>query len=155
MTKRKSTRLEASVSARLSKLARERRDDFQLVLLRYANERLLYRLARSPHADSFVLKGAALFTVWTGRPHRATRDIDLLGFGDTTEAHIRDVFAEVLAHEVADDGLRFDLSTILEAERGRARLTARHRTQRGARLHANRAAPVELNCENALSYTGP
>jgi predicted nucleotidyltransferase component of viral defense system len=112
VTKRKPTKLGVSVSARLSKLARERRDDFQLVLLRYANERLLYRLAQSPHADSFVLKGATLFTVWTGRPHRATRDIDLLGFGDATEAHVHDVFADVLALEVPDDGVTFDVATM-------------------------------------------
>jgi hypothetical protein len=67
----------ASVRERLLHLARKRGDDFQLLLVRYANERLLYRLARSQHRDSFVLKGATLFTLWTGRPHRATRDVDL------------------------------------------------------------------------------
>jgi hypothetical protein len=54
-----------------------------------------------------VLKGAALFTLWTGKPHRATRDLDLLGFGDPGEGHVREVFGEVLALDVADDGVRF------------------------------------------------
>jgi hypothetical protein len=58
----------ASVKAQLRQLARRRGDDYQLLLLRYANERLLYRLAVSPHASRFVLKGAALFTLWTGSP---------------------------------------------------------------------------------------
>jgi hypothetical protein len=40
-------------------------EDFQLLLTRYANERLLVRLAASRHNSQFVLKGAALFTVWT------------------------------------------------------------------------------------------
>lgn len=71
----------ASVRARLLHLARERGDDFQLLLTRYANERLLYRLARSRHQGSFILKGATLFALWTGHPHRATRDVDLLGLG--------------------------------------------------------------------------
>lgn len=102
----------ASVSAKLLRLARERGDDFQLVLTRYANERLLYRLALSRHGSRFVLKGAALFTVWTGSPHRATRDLDLLGFGDPTEAHMRDVFADVLAVKVVDDGVVFDPQTL-------------------------------------------
>ena len=53
----------ASVRARLLRLARERGEDFQLVLTRYANERLLYRLASSEHGSRFVLKGAALFTL--------------------------------------------------------------------------------------------
>lgn len=98
----------ASVRARLLRLARERGEDFQLVLTRYANERLLYRLASSEHASRFVLKGATLFTIWTGEPHRATRDVDLLGFGDPSEHHIRAVFADVIAVEVDDDGVRFD-----------------------------------------------
>ena len=55
-----------AVRARLLRVARERGEDFQLVLTRYVNERLLYRLAASPHGSRFVLKGAALFTVWTG-----------------------------------------------------------------------------------------
>ena len=70
-----------SVRARLQRLNKELGGDFQLVLLRYANERWLYRLARSEHAGVFVLKGAALFTLWTGAPHRATRDLDCLASG--------------------------------------------------------------------------
>jgi predicted nucleotidyltransferase component of viral defense system len=112
MTKRKPTNLGASITGRLSKLARERGDDFQLVLTRYANERLLYRLAQSRYAESFVLKGAALFTVWIGRPHRATRDIDLLGFGDGSEAHLHEVFTEVISLGVPDDGVKFDLASM-------------------------------------------
>ena len=81
----------ASVKAQLLRIARERGDDYQLLLLRYANERLLYRLAVSPYASRFVLKRAALFTLWTGLPHRATRYIDLLGIGDPSEAHVRKV----------------------------------------------------------------
>ena len=103
----------ASVRARLLRLARERGEDFQLVLTRYANERLLFRLASSPHAGRFVLKGASLFTLWTGKPHRATRDLDLLGFGDSGVDHVRQVFTEVLALDVADDGVRFDLDTLV------------------------------------------
>lgn len=66
----------ASVRSRLLDLSKTRGDDFQLVLVRYVNERLLYRIASSPHAKTFILKGAALFTIWTGKPHRATRDLD-------------------------------------------------------------------------------
>ena len=79
------------------------------MLTRYANERLLFRLASSRHAQRFVLKGAALFTLWTGKPHRATRDLDLLGFGDPGVEHVREVFVDVLALEVAEDGVSYDL----------------------------------------------
>jgi predicted nucleotidyltransferase component of viral defense system len=98
----------AAVRARLLRLAKERGDDFQLLLTRYANERLLYRIANSPYGQRFVLKGAALFTLWTGKPHRATRDVDLLGFGDPSEAYVRKVFQEVLAVDVGDDGVTFE-----------------------------------------------
>lgn len=113
MTKGPPKDLGASVSARLLKLARERGEDFQFVLMRYANERLLFRLASSRHARQFVLKGAALFTIWTGRPHRATRDIDLLGFGDSRPDTVREMFREVIALDVPDDGARFDGDTLI------------------------------------------
>ncbi len=114
MTKTSPKDIGASVRARLLRLARERGDDFQLLLTRYANERLLFRLSTSRHAAGFVLKGAALFTIWTGEPHRATRDIDLLGFGDPGERRILDIFTDVLAPEniFDDDGVRFDIDSL-------------------------------------------
>lgn len=106
------TNISASVRARLAQHARARGHDFQLVLTRYANERLLYRLATSTHADRFILKGAALFTLWVGQPHRATRDLDLLGFGDAGEEHLRDVFVEVLGRSMPEDGVAFDVDVL-------------------------------------------
>jgi hypothetical protein len=102
----------ASVRARLLQLAKLRGDDFQLLLTRYANERLLYRLTKSQHAGLFVLKGAALFTLWTGHAHRATRDVDLLGFGEPSVERLRAIFAEVVALDVDDDGVVFDHSSL-------------------------------------------
>ena len=104
--------ISASVRARLLRLARQRGEDFQLVLTRYANERLLYRLATSSHGSRFVLKGATLFTLWTGEPHRATRDVDLLGFGDSSDERIRSVFTEVLSTDVEEDGICFDADSL-------------------------------------------
>jgi hypothetical protein len=111
MTKKPPKDIDASVRGRLLRIATDRGEDFQRVLTAYANERLLFRLAQSPHASRFVLKGAALFTVWTGRPYRMTRDVDLLGFGEPSAENVRRVFAEVLAMPVAD-GVRFDLKTL-------------------------------------------
>jgi hypothetical protein len=81
VTERHPTNLAASVRQRLLNLARERGDEFQLILMRYGVERLLYRLGQSPHADAFVLKGAVLFQMWTGQPHRSTLDVDFLATG--------------------------------------------------------------------------
>jgi hypothetical protein len=47
------------------------------------------RLGESEHGKRFVLKGALLFTLWTGEMHRPTRDIDLLGFGAHTRIGTR------------------------------------------------------------------
>ncbi|HEY3444852.1 MAG TPA: nucleotidyl transferase AbiEii/AbiGii toxin family protein [Myxococcales bacterium] len=112
MTKKPLKNIAASVQARLLALSRERGEDFQLLLTRYALERLLYRLAESPHSGGFVLKGAMLFALWTGQPHRATRDLDLLGFGDVTIPSLETLFRELCALKVADDGLVFDAARV-------------------------------------------
>ena len=52
--------LEASVSNRLLQHARQTGEDYQFVLVRYALERLMYRLSQPKHADDFILKGAML-----------------------------------------------------------------------------------------------
>ena len=44
----------ASVRARLLNVSREKNLNFELVLNRYATERLLYRLSKSRYADRFV-----------------------------------------------------------------------------------------------------
>ena len=64
--------LGASVYARLLAQARQSGQEFQLLLMRYGLERLLYRLSQSEHRDEFVMKGAMMFVVWAGQPYRAT-----------------------------------------------------------------------------------
>jgi len=70
--------LAASVRARLLRLSRERKEDFNRILNRYAIERLLYRLSQSRHRDQFVLKGATLLLPLVGAVYRPTSDVDLL-----------------------------------------------------------------------------
>ena len=103
----KARNMPASVRQRLLNLARERKDEFQLVLVRYGVERLLYRLSVSPDASQFVLKGAMLFELWTGRPHRSTTDVDLLGSGDDDVNRLVTMFQRVCSRRVEDDGLAF------------------------------------------------
>lgn len=55
-----SANLSASILARLLALARQRGDDYSLLLNRFAMERLLARISASPYADHFLLKGALL-----------------------------------------------------------------------------------------------
>ena len=69
----------ASVQTRLLRISKEKGQNFEIILTRYAIERLLYRLAQPPHADRFALKGAMLLMTWFDEPFRGTRDLDLLG----------------------------------------------------------------------------
>lgn len=112
MTHRPPVNVAASVLERLKQRARRTGEDFNLLLDRYVAERLLYRLGQSSHAGSFTLKGATLFAMWEGEPHRATRDIDLLGSGDDSAARLRSIFAEVCGASVVDDGLVFDALSV-------------------------------------------
>ncbi len=138
----------ASVAARLLKLARERDEEYQLVLMRYGLERLLYRLGRSTYAGQFVVKGALLFSVWAAqteqaeqtaapsasneassrptaastlsaqRPHRATHDLDLLGFGSADLVRLEQVFRDLCQLQLSgdeDDGLAFLPDTVRAA----------------------------------------
>jgi hypothetical protein len=99
----------ASVRARLLQRSRDQRTDFQILLTRYALERLLYRLSRSEHRNRFVLKGAMLFVTWVEAPFRPTRDLDLLGYGDNSPQAIGDTFRAILTQPVDDDGVAFDV----------------------------------------------
>ena len=107
----------ASVRQRLLNRSREAGEDYNLLLARYGNERLLYRLSVSPHAGRFVLKGALLFAAWIGTPHRPTRDLDLLGRGDPSPDALAGVFRELCDLPVdRDDGLRLDARGVVARE---------------------------------------
>lgn len=102
----------ASVRQRLLNLARATNLDYNQLLIPHALERWLYRLAASPHAHAFVVKGAILFTLWRGTPHRPTQDLDLLGFGDPTPQHLVALFQTIATTAVEDDGWTFDPASI-------------------------------------------
>lgn len=101
----------ALVRARLLQLAKASDQSFDLVLTRFALERLLFRLGQSPLADRFVLKGAMLMMSWFDDPYRGTRDLDLLGFGDPEPESMLATFREILAQEAAD-GVEFDVDAL-------------------------------------------
>ncbi|HQS48895.1 MAG: hypothetical protein B7Y12_02445 [Rhizobiales bacterium 24-66-13] len=100
----------ASVRARLTNLAQERGQSLQLLLTRYALERLLYRLSLSPHRERFALKGAMLVTALFENPFRPTQDVDFLGFGNPDPDAMLALFREVAATQL-DDGLVIDIAS--------------------------------------------
>jgi hypothetical protein len=104
--------LVASIRQRLINLSQERGEDPNLVFIRYAIERFLYRLSRSRQSGKFILKGAMLWAIWTGRPHRPTKDLDLLGLGDASADVLQAIFREICNVVVEPDGLIFDPDSI-------------------------------------------
>ncbi|MBI3043498.1 MAG: nucleotidyl transferase AbiEii/AbiGii toxin family protein [Betaproteobacteria bacterium] len=111
MSAAKTRNIAASVRQRLLNLAHGSNEPFDLVLVRYALERLLYRLSVSEFSDRFVLKGALLFTLWGHADHRPTRDADLLGFGPDEPAHLQAVFRQLSAMAF-EDGITYDPETV-------------------------------------------
>lgn len=105
----------ASVRARLLNVAKAQGVDFNQVLVRFALERILYRLSQSEHADHFLLKGALLFTLWYDMPHRTTRDADLLGFGASDLESVTQTFRDI-ASVAVDDGIVFDPASVAAEE---------------------------------------
>ena len=103
--------LSTSILARLLTLAKQRGDDYSLLLNRFALERLLARISTSKHSDRFLLKGALLFALWYDTPHRPTRDADLLGFGPDDDANLIATFSDIAAIDLGD-GIVFDPESV-------------------------------------------
>ena len=110
--KKSVTNVAASVAQRLRNLARERNEDFALVLTKFALERVLFRISQSKHRTVFILKGALLFELWTEQRYRPTRDADFLARGENAPERFRAIFKEICETTVTDDGLRFDAESV-------------------------------------------
>ena len=89
---------------------------FNEVLQYFAIERFLYRLAKSPHADKFVLKGAVMFVAWQAPISRPTMAIDLLGLTNNSIDAIVVVTQESCTQVVEPDALTFEPESV-EGER--------------------------------------
>ena len=111
MTDNKSN-LPASVMARLLNRAKQTGDDYQNLLTAFCFERFLYRLGVSEVRKRFVLKGAMLLRVWSDRPYRATRDLDLLRRGDGSSDAIRRDIQTICTTRVVPDAVEFDSDAI-------------------------------------------
>ena len=126
--------LGASLQQRLRNHVKATGADASLILLRYINERFLYRLSVSPYRTQFVLRGATLFALWNDEPHRATRDIDLLASGDSSTEALRRILSDVCQQSVAADGVEFRTETIHIEERTEGRIYQGAHIEIGATL---------------------
>jgi hypothetical protein len=112
MTAGEKRNMAASVRARLTNLARTTGQDFQRLLLRFVVERFLYRLDRSGHSNDFLLKGAMLFAARGDWPYRSTRDLDLLGVGESTAEKLANTIRNLCTVKVEDDGVQYDPDSV-------------------------------------------
>jgi len=97
-----------SIAKRLLNVSKKDGADNTLVSMRYAAERLLYRIGQSEYAKKFILKGATLFLAWHGHSYRTTKDVDLLGFGKPDTEHLIAIFRELCLPDTSTiDGIVF------------------------------------------------
>ena len=103
----------ASIRARLLNLSKEQGLSFQFIIIRYLQERLLFRISQSKYRNKFYLKGGALIYAFEGSKTRYTLDIDLLGkeIANNTQT-IKSAFAEIVSVPCPADGVWFNPETI-------------------------------------------
>ncbi len=102
----------ASARAKLMNIARAGGIDFDMLLLRYFQERFLYRLSISKFSNHFVLKGGLLFICFKMPSSRPTKDIDFLAEQVKNDHDdIKHIFRDI-AKVTCDDGVIFDSSSI-------------------------------------------
>ena len=106
----------ASVLARLRNTAKSSGAPFQQILQQYAMERFLYRVSRSPHAQTVILKGALLLKT-IGIPRaRPTMDIDMLRKGKADQASLIALVKDCATVQVEPDGLTFLADSVVAEE---------------------------------------
>jgi predicted nucleotidyltransferase component of viral defense system len=106
-----------SVKERLLNISREEKYSSQLLISRYFQEWLLYRLSVSAYKDKFILKGGALLYAHDGFQARPTLDIDFMAKNVSNDmANIKKIFQEICRIECQEDGVVFDINTIETGE---------------------------------------
>jgi hypothetical protein len=142
----------ASVRARLLNQAKQRGEEFERTLARFAGERLLFRLGACAARDRCILKGASLLAVWMPDPYRATRDVDVLASGPTDDDAIRSLIAEICTVACPEDGLRFDLSElVVEAIRAEEEYSGKRARFRAFLGQARIAVQLDLGVGDAVA----
>ena len=83
--------------------------DYNLILLRFVQERFLYRLSLSAYRENFFLKGGALLFAHERFAARPTRDMDFLGDHISRDKeNIKRIMYEICSIECEEDGVTFE-----------------------------------------------
>lgn len=106
----------ASVRAKLMNIARAEKIDFDFLLLRYFQERFLYRLAISEFSDRFILKGGLLLICLKMPKSRPTKDIDFLAKEIKNDpVELEYIFKSITAIS-CNDGVKFISSSLISEQ---------------------------------------
>lgn len=104
----------ASVKGRLLHIARKEGKSHQLLLLRFFQERFLYRLSLSTYKDHFCLKGAAFLYALEGEKSRVTKDIDFLGINiRASHSFLKTAILDICKIPYEKDGVTFDFDSLV------------------------------------------
>ena len=106
----------ASVLARLRNSSKATGAPFQQILQQYAMERFLYRLSKSKHAQSVILKGALLLKTVGIPSARPTLDIDMLRRGQADQATLVALIKDCATLQVEADGIDFLADSVVAEE---------------------------------------
>lgn len=83
--------------------------DYNLILLRFVQERFLYRMSLSAYRENFFLKGGALLFAHERFASRPTRDMDFLGDHISRDKeNIKRIMHEICSIECEEDGVTFE-----------------------------------------------
>jgi len=105
--------ISASIKAKLQNQARAEKIQLNHLLESFALSRFFARLSESEYADSFILKGAQLFTLWSGSLHRPTRDADFLSFGSASSDDLQKILENICQIQPRDsDGLEWEIMDV-------------------------------------------
>lgn len=87
--------------------------NYQVLLIRYMQERFLYRLSLSKYREHFVLKGGALLYAIQELEARPTLDLDFMGRGiSRDEESLLKAFREIAAINCAEDAVSFETESM-------------------------------------------
>ena len=107
----------ASIKSRLTNIAQKEKQTYQLILIRYFTERLIYRLSISAFKNHFCLKGGALLYAFEQETSRPTMDLDFLGVHISNEqVKLKTVFETISQIACEEDGVIFLPDAIATSE---------------------------------------
>ncbi len=102
-----------SVKERLLNLSRAENYKPQMMISRYMQERLLYRLSVSNYREKFILKGGALLYAHERFEARPTLDIDFMATHINNEKeNVKRIIKEICLVDAGQDGTFYDADSV-------------------------------------------